>query len=195
VNDSLLWYSTRGAGVVSLLMLTAVAVLGVMTSLRLAPGAWPRFLMGSFHRNLGLLAVAFLTVHVVTAVVDPFTNLGWMAALVPFSSWYRTFWLGLGAVALELLAAVVLTSLVRRWLGYGAWRTVHWLAYACWPVAMVHGLGTGSDSGSVWLRGVDVICALAVATAVGARLFWGSRDPLGPARTRFRAAAERPVEQ
>jgi sulfoxide reductase heme-binding subunit YedZ len=79
VNDSLLWYTTRGAGVVSLLMLTAVAVLGVMTSLRLAPGAWPRFLLGSFHRNLALLAVAFLTVHVVTAVVDPFTNLGWMA--------------------------------------------------------------------------------------------------------------------
>jgi methionine sulfoxide reductase heme-binding subunit len=195
VNDSLLWYTTRGAGVVSLLMLTAVAVLGVMTSLRLAPGAWPRFLLGSFHRNLALLAVAFLTVHVVTAVVDPFTNLGWMAALVPFSSGYRTFWLGLGAIALELLAAVVLTSLVRRWLGYGAWRTVHWLAYACWPVAMVHGLGTGTDSGSAWLRGLDAVCALAVAMAVGARLFWGSRDPLGPARGRFRAAAERPIEQ
>jgi sulfoxide reductase heme-binding subunit YedZ len=195
LNDSLLWYTSRGAGVVTLLMLTGVVVIGVMTNLRLAPRAWPRFLVGSFHRNLALVAVAFLAVHVVTAVVDPFTNLGWTGALVPFSSWYRTFWLGLGAVALELLAAVVLSSLVRRWLGHGAWRTVHWLAYACWPVAMVHGLGTGTDSGSAWLRGIDAACALAVAAAVGARLLRGSRDPLDSARSRFRAAAERPLGQ
>src|SRR2546425_1100236 len=93
----------RGVRRLTVWTAAAGAVLGVITTLPLAPGACPRFLMGSFHRSLALLAVAFLAVHVVPAVVDPFTNLGWMAALVPFSSWYRTFWLGLGAIAVELL--------------------------------------------------------------------------------------------
>ena len=191
MNDTLLWYTTRGAGVVTLLMLTGVAVLGVLTSLRVSPGGWPRFMVGGLHRNLALLAVSFLGVHIVTAVVDPFTHLGWAAALVPFSSYYRTFWLGLGAIAAELLAAVVLSSLVRGFLGFGAWRAIHWLAYLSWPVALVHGLGTGTDSGSTWLRVIDAVCAAAVLTAFGARLLLGSRDPLGSARTSFRTAAER----
>lgn len=195
MNDTLLWYTTRGAGVVSLLMLTGVAVLGVLTSLRVAPGSWPRFMVGGLHRNLALLAVSFLGVHIVTAVVDPFTHLGWTAALIPFSSWYRTFWLGLGAIAAELLAAVALSSLLRRLLGFGTWRAIHWLAYVCWPVAFVHGLGTGTDSGSAWLRGLDALCVTALAVALGARLVVGSRDPLGSARSGFRAAAARPAER
>jgi predicted ferric reductase len=195
MNDTLLWYTTRGAGVVTLLMLTGVAVLGVLTSLRVSPGGWPRFMVGGLHRNLALLAVSFLGVHIVTAVVDPFTHLGWAAALVPFSSYYRTFWLGLGAIAAELLAAVVLSSLVRGFLGFGAWRAIHWLAYLSWPVALVHGLGTGTDSGSTWLRAIDAVCAAAVLTAFGARLLLGSRDPLRSARTSFRTAAERPLGQ
>jgi len=195
MNDTLLWYTTRGAGVVALLMLTGVAVLGVLTSLRVAPGSWPRFMIGGLHRNLALLAVSFIGVHIVTAVVDPFTHLGWAAALIPFSSYYRTFWLGLGVIAADLLAAVVLSSLLRPLLGFRAWRAIHWLAYICWPVALVHGLGTGTDSGSAWLRGLDAVCAMAVAAALGARLLLGSRDPLGSARSGFRAAVERPLGQ
>ena len=53
-------------------------------------------------------------------------------------------WLGLGALAFDLLVALVVTSLLRRRLGLRAWRAVHWLAYACWPVALVHGWGTGT---------------------------------------------------
>jgi methionine sulfoxide reductase heme-binding subunit len=195
MSDTLLWYTTRGAGVVSLLMFTGVVVLGILTGLRVAPGSWPRFMVGGLHRNLALLAVSFLGVHIVTAVVDPFTHLGWAAAVIPFSSGYRTFWLGLGAVAAELLAAVVLSSLLRRFIGLGTWRAIHWLAYLCWPVALVHGLGTGTDSGSAWLRGLDVTCAATVGTALAARLVLGSRDPLGSARSSFRAAAGRPLGQ
>jgi hypothetical protein len=195
MNDTVLWYTTRGAGVVTLLMLTAVTGLGVMTSLRAAPGAWPRFMVGAFHRNLALIAVTFLGIHIVTAVVDPFTNLGWTAAVIPFSSWYRTLWLGLGAIAAELLLALVLSSLLRRLLGFGAWRAIHWLAYLSWPVALVHGLGTGTDSGSAWLRVIDAACVAVVLTAVGARLFLGSRDPLRSARAGFRSAAGESVGQ
>jgi sulfoxide reductase heme-binding subunit YedZ len=170
MTDSVLWYATRGAGAVALVLLTGVVVLGILSALRWGAPAWPRFLTAGLHRNLALLSVVFIPLHVVTAVVDPFTSLGWTAALVPFSSYYRTLWLGLGVVALDLLVALVVTSLLRQVIGHRSWRLVHWLAYACWPVALLHGLGTGSDTTRPWMLVLEVACIGAVLGAVGWRL-------------------------
>jgi methionine sulfoxide reductase heme-binding subunit len=191
MSDILLWYATRGAGVVSLLLLTGVVVLGVLSVHRFEMAGWPRFLTVGLHRNVSLLAVVFLALHILTAVVDPFTHLGWVAALVPFGSYYRTFWLGLGTIAADLVAAIVVTSLLRGFIGAGAWRLVHWLAYAAWPVAVLHGIGTGTDAGSAWLLAIQVLCALAVAAAVAMRLLTKSPDPLAEDRARFRARVRR----
>src|SRR2546426_5599819 len=102
MTDQLLWYTTRGAGAVSLIMLSAVVVLGLLARVRVQRPGWPRFLSAALHRDLSLLALVFLALHVVTAVVDPFAHLGIVAATVPFGSYYRAFWLGLGTVAFEL---------------------------------------------------------------------------------------------
>src|SRR5436190_23745398 len=144
--DTLLWYTTRGAGAVTLILLSSVVVLGILSALRFQTARWPRFLTTGLHRNLALMTLVFLTLHIVTAVVDPFTNLGWGAALIPFASYYRTFWLGLGVISFELLLAIVVTSLVRGFMGHRAWRAIHWLTYAAWPVGVVHGIGTGTDT-------------------------------------------------
>ena len=122
MSNTLLWYTTRGAGAVSLVLLSAVVVLGILSVLRVQSTSWPRFLTVGLHRNLGLMTLVFLALHIVTAVVDPFTNLGWAAAFIPFASYYRTLWLGLGVISFELLLAIVLTSLVRGFLGHRAWR-------------------------------------------------------------------------
>src|SRR5579859_5448697 len=151
MSTTYLWYTTRGAGAVSLVLLSAVIVLGILGASRYEAPGWPRFVTTGFHRNLSLLAVVFLALHIVTAVVDPYTSLGWTTVLIPFTSSYRTLWLGLGTVAFDLLLAIVLTSLLRRFIGQPAWRGVHWLAYACWPVAVLHGFGTGTDAWSFWL--------------------------------------------
>ena len=191
MNYTLLWYTTRGAGAVSLILLSAVVVLGVLSTLRLQSARWPRFLTTGLHRNLGLLTVVFLALHLVTAVVDPFTHLGWLAAVIPFSSYYRTLWLGLGVIAFELLLAVVITSLVRSFIGHGAWRTIHWLAYGSWPIAVIHGLGTGTDVWSAWFFVLTSACVASVVFAVGYRVLTGSRDPLATARVSFRSAVDR----
>jgi methionine sulfoxide reductase heme-binding subunit len=130
------WYATRGAGAVSFILLGSVVTLGILSARRWRTAAWPRFLTIGLHRNLALLSVVFLALRIVTAVVDPYTSLGWFAALVPFSSYHRTFWLGLGVVAVDLFAALVLTSLLRQTIGPRTWRLVHWVAYGCWPVAL-----------------------------------------------------------
>jgi sulfoxide reductase heme-binding subunit YedZ len=191
LDNTLLWYTTRGAGAVTLVLLSAVVVLGILSVLRVQSAGWPRFLTVGLHRNLALMTIVFLALHIVTAVIDPFTHLGWLAAVVPFSSYYRTFWLGLGTVAFELLLAIVVTSLVRGFIGQSAWRLVHWLSYASWPVAVLHGFGTGTDAWSAWLFGLQAVCIVSVAAAAGYRLMAGSRDPLAAARSSFQAGVDR----
>ncbi len=195
MNNSILWYATRGAGAVSLVLLSGVVVLGILGATRFEAPGWPRFLTTHLHRNLSLVAVLFLLLHIVTAVVDPFTNLGWVAAVVPFSSYYRTFWLGLGAVAAELMAAIVVTSLLRGWLGHRTWRLVHWLAYASWPIAVAHGWGTGTDSGAGWMLALDVVCIGSVGIVLAARLLLPAGDPLAGERVRFRSGVQRGPRQ
>jgi len=94
-------------------------------------------------------------------------------AFIPFAGSYRPFWLGLGAVAFDLLLAVIITSLLRTRIGFSGWRAIHWLAYASWPVALVHTLGTGSDVKSGWMLVLSVLCTLAVIAAVIVRVLSG----------------------
>jgi sulfoxide reductase heme-binding subunit YedZ len=194
MNDTILWYTTRGSGAISLVLLTGVVALGVLTAQRFEAKGWPRFLTAGLHRNIALLALIFLSLHIVTAIADPFTHLGWVAALIPFSSYYRTFWLGLGTIAAELLAAIVVTSLVRGVIGRSAWKAIHGLAYASWPVAVVHGLGTGTDRWAPWFFALTLMCVAIAAFAVAYRLASGSSDPLTGPRMAFRSGVERKAQ-
>src|ERR1700737_3849700 len=162
-----LWFATRGAGTVTLLRLTAVVTLGIVTAGSAARSrVWPRFVSAGLHRNLSLFAVVFLLAHVVTAIADPYAKLGWRDAALPFVSAYRPIWLGLGVIAGDLVAALVITSALRPWLGFKAWKTVHWLAYASWPVAVFHSLGTGTDAPAAWWLILAGFCILMVLAAV-----------------------------
>ncbi len=190
MTDQVLWYTTRGAGGVSLVLLTAVVGLGILSSLRFEATGWPRFLTAGLHRNLALVTLVFLGLHIVTAVVDPYTSLGWTAAVIPFSSDYRTFWLGLGSIAAELIAAIGITTMARRFIGPRAWKIVHGLAYAAWPIGVVHGLGTGTDAWSAWFFALTCACIALVGFAVVYR-FFVSPDPLADPRAAFRAAVDR----
>jgi predicted ferric reductase len=167
------WYLTRSTGAVALVLLTFAVALGVADVKRWSTPSWPRFVVDSLHRSVSLLAVAFLALHVLTAVLDSFAPISVVAAVVPFVSPYRPFWLGLGAIALDLLLAVVLTSLLRRRIGQKGWRATHWLAYACWPIALLHTLGTGSDIKDLWLLALSVACLVLVVAAVLARTLAG----------------------
>jgi predicted ferric reductase len=176
VGPSTYWYLTRSSGAVALLLLTVAIVLGVIDVKRWSTPRWPRFLIDSVHRNVSLLALVFLLLHILTSVLDSFASISIVDAFVPFVGSYRPFWLGLGAVAFDLILAVILTSLLRARMGFATWRAVHWLTYASWPIALVHGLGTGSDAGSNWLLALSIVCMAAVLAAVLTRVIVGWRD-------------------
>jgi methionine sulfoxide reductase heme-binding subunit len=165
------WYLTRSTGAVALLLLSVAVALGVADVRRLSTPGWPRFVIDALHRNVSLLALLFLALHILTAVLDSFTSISLAAAFVPFVGSYRPFWLGLGAVAFDLMLAVILTSLLRQRVGQRVWRATHWLVYACWPIALLHTLGTGSDIKAAWLLLLSLGCLALVLGAVLVRVF------------------------
>lgn len=183
-SDSLTWYLTRSTGAVALLLLTLAIVLGVVDVKRWSTPRWPRFVVDSLHRNVSLLALAFLVLHVLTSVLDSFTPIPLIDAFVPFVGSYRPFWLGLGAISFDLIVAVIVTSVLRQRMGYASWRAVHWLTYASWPIALLHGLGTGSDVTFTWLLALSVLCLVSVIAAVLVRVLSG-----WPENIRLRGAA------
>jgi len=192
-SDTALWFLTRGTGVVTLLLLTIVVALGVLNVRRVQLGGVPRFALELVHRNAALLAVAFLALHVLTSVLDPFAPIRLTDAIVPFISAYRPFWLGLGALSCDIAAAVVLTSLIRHRIGQRAWRAIHWLAYASWPAALVHALGTGSDAKAGWMLALVAVCVLVVLAAVAMRVADGWPRQLGIRVGALSAAAALPI--
>jgi len=119
--------------------------------------------------------LVFLTLHVGTTVIDTYTSIPLTAAFIPFASSYKAAWLSLGAVALDMLIALIVTSLLRARIGHRAWRRVHWLAYACWPVAVAHGLGTGTDRNATWVFALTVACAVSVVGVGAWRLVTAAR--------------------
>ena len=190
-SSTALWYASRATGVVALVLLTAVMVLGIMvTGQRSLPGL-PRFGTTSLHRNLSLLAVLFVAVHVITAIADPFVTIGVAASVIPFTSPYETVWIGLGAVALDLMAALIVTSLLRARIGRRTWRAVHWLSYAIWPVALGHSVWSSKDFQHGWLLWLGIGCAAVVAGAAA----WRTRSALArPGRAQLPAVTLARIE-
>ncbi|NEB02915.1 ferric reductase-like transmembrane domain-containing protein [Streptomyces sp. SID13726] len=169
MTSETLWYANRATGAICLILFTLVVLLGIAVRLRGRLPGLPRFGTVSLHRTLSLSATAFLALHIAFAVLDDYVNITAVDALVPFVSDYQPLWLGLGTVALDLMLAVLITSLFRQRVGHRTWRAVHWLAYACWPIALIHGIGIGTDSGTDWMTWLTITCVATVLTATGIR--------------------------
>ncbi|HUZ22898.1 MAG TPA: ferric reductase-like transmembrane domain-containing protein [Streptosporangiaceae bacterium] len=174
VNSSTpLWYVTRATGLVAMLLLTIGMACGLLSAVGYQRPGLPRFVTLGLHRNATLLALAFTAIHVLTTVTDSYAHIPVQDVFIPFISAYRPLWLGLGTVAFDLLLALTITSLLRSRMSYRTWRVVHWTAYACWPVALLHGLGTGSDTPVRWVLLLTLLCVAVVTALAGWRLAVG----------------------
>ena len=168
-----MWYLTRSTGIVTLVLVTLSVLIGIISSLRAGGKRTPRFVVAGLHRNVSLLTVVFIAIHVTTTVLDGYAPITFLDSVVPFISSYRPIWLGLGAVASDLVLALVITSLIRVRIGLRTWRGIHWTAYACFPIAIVHSLGTGSDASRSWMLAVVIGSVALVAIATLVRLWQG----------------------
>jgi predicted ferric reductase len=193
-SSTVLWYASRATGVVALLLLTAVLLLGLLVTRQGRLPGLPRFAVTGLHRNLSLIAVVFVVLHVLTAVTDGYVNIPLTAAIVPLASPYERLWVGLGAVSFDIMIAVIVTSLLRRHLSRRLWRGVHLLAYASWPVAWLHSITSSTDMRHGELFLLALACVAVVVIAVGWRLAAAARDlPRAERVGHLMAAMHRPV--
>jgi len=182
MNSTAFWYATRASGIVALVLLTLTMVLGVTTANRTRSRRWPGFAQQELHRRSSMLAMVFLAIHVLTSVLDSFVHIGWLAIVVPFASSYSRFWVGMGTVALDLMAAVFVSSLLRSRMKPSTWRGLHWLSYGCWPIALAHTFGMGTDAGEHWVIWLSVFCVVSVGLALLWRLRAASKQKEALAR-------------
>jgi predicted ferric reductase len=170
ITGTAFWFASRATGVISLILFSIVAVLGILVNRQGRLPGLPRFAVTGLHRNLSLLTVAFLGLHIVTAIVDGYAHIPWLSTIVPFTSGYERFWIGLGTVAVDLFAALIITSLLRDRIRASIWRAIHWLAYVAYPVVVIHSFGAYKDLRSGWLLALTMATVFAVVTAIGYRV-------------------------
>ena len=185
MTSETIWFVGRGTGVVTLVLFSLVVALGIVTRSGRPLFGLPRFAVTAVHRSTSLLALVFLTIHVTTMLIDPYAPVRLVDLVVPFVNSYRPVWLGLGTVAAELLVALIVTSLLRQRIGVRVWRVLHRGAYAAWPVAVAHGVGTGTDNTQWWLWLIAGACVALVAGC----LIWRLSDSFAPALRQPRVVA------
>lgn len=176
MSSTAFWYATRASGLMALVLLTLTMVLGLTTTTRARARNWPGFAQQEIHRRLSMIAVVFVGIHVLTSVLDSYVNISWAAVVIPFTSSYGRLWVGVGAIALDLMIAVFVSSLLRARMRPTTWRAVHWLAYLSWPVALAHTFGMGTDAGEGWVMGLGAACVAAVALALAWRIRQAARQ-------------------
>lgn len=163
--DMGLWVVARASGLVSYLLLTAVTIAGLLMA---RPPRSAARVIGAAHRLrvhvlLALFALVFVVLHVVVLAIDPWAEVGWWGALVPFGSAYRPLPVTLGLLALwSGLISGVTAGLAGRGLGR-VWLPLHRLAAAGWVLAWLHGVLAGSDTGAwMWMYAVTGAAVLAL---------------------------------
>jgi predicted ferric reductase len=191
LSSPILWYTSRAAGIVTFVLLTIVMVFGIMTATRVGNDQVPRFAVAELHRRLSLLAAVFVALHVLTTAIDSYVPTGFLSIILPGASSYKTIWVAFGTVAIDLMIAVIATSLLRQHLSHDAWRAIHWLSYLMWPVALVHVIMIGSDLKRFWMLGLLAACAGAVALALLWRV-WAHPHPGGALTAVPKRTARRP---
>jgi DMSO/TMAO reductase YedYZ heme-binding membrane subunit len=178
LTTPVLWYLSRASGIVSLILFTVVMAFGILTATRVGGRSLPRFAVAELHRRLSLLAVVFLAIHVASTVLDTYVNVGIISVFVPGTSHYKTLYVALGTVALDLMVAVAITSLLRQRISHSAWRAIHWVAYLAWPIALIHAIFIGTDLRFGWMDILVGACVVTVLAAVAWRL-WAHPHPDG----------------
>jgi predicted ferric reductase len=175
LNPEVWWYVARAGGIVAWVLLAAAVVWGVVLSTRLlgrrTPPAW---LLG-VHRYLGGLAVVFTVVHLVGLVADSYVDFGWAEILVPYASSWRPGAVAVGVVALYLLVAVEVSSLLMRRLPRRVWRWIHLSGFALFGVATWHGIAAGTDVGNLVYAATSILVVNLVLGLTLVRILAGRR--------------------
>ncbi|MDJ0382753.1 hypothetical protein [Streptomyces sp. G-G2] len=179
-----LWdFLDYGAGVLSLVSLTAAVLWGLAATDRTLLASGHRLVAQGAHRGLAVAGLGFLALHVWVKVAEARTTA--TAVLVPYADPGQPVLIGLGTLAGYLFVAVAVSGAVRSAFATKGrslwWRALHMGAYPAWGASLVHGLKSGRAA-SGWVTVAYALCVIGVACLLALRL-----------RTRLRALSGLPA--
>lgn len=174
ITEQIWWHVARASGITALLLTGGSVIWGLLLSTRVLRGRpTPAWLL-SMHRFLGAMTVTFTGVHIAGLVADNYVHFGWLETLVPFTSAWQPFAVGLGVIAMYLLIAVQASSMMMRRIPRRWWKTIHQSSFLLFLISIVHGVQAGTDAGNpLYIGGVvamvSVVLFLTVVRLIAAR--------------------------
>jgi predicted ferric reductase len=146
------WYLSRGSAFVALSLLWLSMALGLLITNKMAR-TWPGVPVSfALHEFISILGLGFALFHALILLGDRYIGYTLVQVLVPFSSSYEPFWVGIGQVSFYAILIVTLSFYVRTRVGQKTWRSLHYVSFIAYLVALLHGIAAGSDASLPWAQ-------------------------------------------
>ena len=144
------WYLSRASAMASFVLTWMSIILGLTLTNKMAR-IWPGGpVVFDLHQHTSLLGLAAALFHALILMGDRYIGYTLGTVMTPFASIdYKPFWVGLGQIAFYVLAVVGLSFYVRKWMGARLWRSVHYLSFGVFALALVHGVMSGTDTAAL----------------------------------------------
>lgn len=170
------WYAARAAGMIAYILATASVLFGLATSTKLGGSMLGKGNVPDIHRALSLLTLFAIGGHMLFLALDQYASFSPGELLIPFVTWYRPFWTGIGIIAAYLTVALYVSFYIRAWIGYKMWRAFHYAAFGVFVMATFHGLFSGTDGATLWADALYGGGTMAVVALLAYRIISGRRD-------------------
>lgn len=175
LNPQFWWYLTRATGIVSWALLTASTLWGILLSTRLLkPYDRPAWLL-DLHRWLGSLTILFVGVHLASIVADSYVHFGISDILVPMATSWKPLAVAWGIIAMYLLIAVQVSSLMMKKLPKTLWRGIHLSSYAMFVSVSIHSFTAGTDNGVLLFQALGVAIITLMIAFTGIRMMYSGK--------------------
>jgi len=171
------WEMIRFFGLLSYFMLFVGVSLGITYSM---PG-WSPKTKGKLYK---LHSVASITgmftgiFHAMILVVDTYMPFSWSELLLPFTASHSPLLNGLGTIAAYSMIVIILTTDLRNKVNRKIWRAIHLGAYPTFVMALIHGMGEGTDTEEGWIFLMYVFTFAVVTILLIVRAFQGGKRNL-----------------
>jgi sulfoxide reductase heme-binding subunit YedZ len=169
------WYVIRASGIVAYVLLALSVMAGLLISSRSLPAGQGRADAFEIHSFLALLVLGFATVHGLALLLDTYIGFSPSQLLVPFTSSYRPVAVGAGMIGLYLTGIVYVSVWAKRFIGYKAWRALHYASFIAFVLGSLHGIFSGTDTGTVWMTALYAGSIAAVLALLARRILSAGR--------------------